>query len=1380
MINATNYSFRVAPVQDGIITVGVAAGVAQDTTNDLGNTAASPFTIRYDGSAPTPQITGVQTLSHGIPTLNFTVDWRENVTGFDTADVVLSGITATGGGVLNLKVAPGTDGKNYTFGVIPAEDGTLHVDIAADRVKDIAGNDNLAADRFSIAYERAQPPPPQPAPSQLVPVIGSTELPGPTSLDPVPFTLEFNRHVNTTTLAASDIEVSSGTVRDLRWTMRDNGTFGESGTGTGQFDDPLDVAVNGTGHIFVVDHDNDRVQVFDRALDYVGSIGNVFFAHGVAFNGTGHIFVAESYNNRVRVYDSLLGHVADITSSLSRPTGVAVNGTGHLFVAENTGNSVAVFDAARNHVTEFSESLSSSTFSSPTDVAVDPATGNIYVADTSRNRIAILDRAGNPLAEIGSLATPNGITVDPATGNIFVAEQTGAVSAGDERLQVFNGTTYLRIATVTTTFGNYTGIAVDGTTGTVYAAEKGLNHIRVFDQLYTFSVAGAEDGAALTVHLPADRVEDTAENGNVESNTVRIEIALPAPPAAPPVPAITSKQGSPTNVTPVNFNVTFDRGVTGFAAADITLTGAAAPAAVTALEAINATHYYFDVVPTAPGNVTVDIAAGVAQGTPDGVDNAAADRLTVRFDDVAPAPRITGEQTLSHGVPTLNLTVAWGERVTGFEAADITLGGLATGGVLDLAVAPGTDGKNYTFGVVPTEDGTLDVDIAAGTVQDIAGNDNTAANRFSIDYDTSRPTVLITSAQTGRTNATTLAFNVTFSESVTGFEQGDIQVGGTAATGGVTGFGSVATPGTEDVYGFELVPSSDGTLTVDVDAGVATNGLGNTNTEAPQLELFSDRTVPVPVITTTQPSTTGSATVDFNIGFNETVTGFTSADIAVSGTASPGAVTNFASINSGANYTFDLVASSQGTVQVDVAAGAAHDLAGSPNTAAATLSVDYDPTRPTVLITSAQTGRTNATTLAFNVTFSESVNGFEEGDIQIGGTASHGGITGFGSMSTPGTEDVYGFELVPSSDGTVTVDVADGVATNGLGNTNTEAPQLELFSDRTVPVPVITTTQPSTTGSATVDFNIGFNETVTGFTSADIAVSGTASPGAVTNFASINSGANYTFDLVASSQGTVQVDVAAGAAHDLAGSPNTAAATLSVDYDPTRPTVLITSAQTGRTNATTLAFNVTFSESVNGFEEGDIQIGGTALTGGVTGFGSVVTAGSEDVYKFELVPSRDGTVTVDVADGVATNGLGNTNTEAPQLELFSDRTVPVPVITTTQPSTTGSATVDFNIGFNETVTGFTSGDITVSGTASPGAVTNFASINSGANYTFDLVASSQGTVQVDIAAGAARDLAGSPNTAVATLSVDYDPTRPTVLITSAQTGRTNATPLHST
>ena len=132
---------------------------------------------------------------------------------------------------------------------------------------------------------------------QLVPVIGSMELPGPTSLDPVPFTLEFNRHIDASTLNPSDIVVSSGTVQDLRWMMRDNGTFGESGTGPGQLDDPLGLAVNGTGHIFVADHDNDRINVYNSTRDYFGSIsspgafqGKFGSVHGLAVNGTGHLF----------------------------------------------------------------------------------------------------------------------------------------------------------------------------------------------------------------------------------------------------------------------------------------------------------------------------------------------------------------------------------------------------------------------------------------------------------------------------------------------------------------------------------------------------------------------------------------------------------------------------------------------------------------------------------------------------------------------------------------------------------------------------------------------------------------------------------------------------------------------------------------------------------------------------------------------------------------------------------------------------------------------------------------------------------------------------------------------------------------------------------
>ena len=51
--------------------------------------------------------------------------------------------------------------------------------------------------------------------------------------------------------------------------------------------------------------------------------------------------------------------------------------------------------------------------------------------------------------------------------------------------------------------------------------------------------------------------------------------------------------------------------------------------------------YTFDLVPTADGVFHIDIAAGAAR-TSLGHTNTAADRLTMEFDDNAPAPRISG------------------------------------------------------------------------------------------------------------------------------------------------------------------------------------------------------------------------------------------------------------------------------------------------------------------------------------------------------------------------------------------------------------------------------------------------------------------------------------------------------------------------------------------------------------------------------------------------------------------------------------------------------------------------------------------------------------------------------------------------------------------
>jgi hypothetical protein len=95
--------------------------------------------------------------------------------------------------------------------------------------------------------------------------------------------------------------------------------------------------------------------------------------------------------------------------------------------------------------------------------------------------------------------------------------------------------------------------------------------------------------------------------------------------------------------------------------------------------------------------------------------------------------------------------------------------------------------------------------------------------------------------------------------------------------------------------------------------------------------------------------------------------------------------------------------------------------------------------------------------------------------------------------------------------------------------------------------------------------------------------------------------------------------------------------------DTTRPTVAITCAQTGPTATTPLNMTFTFSEDVTGFELGDITVGnGTAGNFGTT---------SASVYTCDVTPTANGTVTVDVAEGVAQDAAGNTNTAATQFSI---------------------------------------------------------------------------------------------------------------------------------
>jgi len=99
--------------------------------------------------------------------------------------------------------------------------------------------------------------------------------------------------------------------------------------------------------------------------------------------------------------------------------------------------------------------------------------------------------------------------------------------------------------------------------------------------------------------------------------------------------------------------------------------------------------------------------------------------------------------------------------------------------------------------------------------------------------DTTPPTVTLSSTESSTTNASPIPVTATFDEDVTGFELGDISVGG----GFANNFDDSGAP----VYTFDVIPTSAGAVTVDVAASAATDAGGNGNTAATQFSITSNR-----------------------------------------------------------------------------------------------------------------------------------------------------------------------------------------------------------------------------------------------------------------------------------------------------------------------------------------------------------------------------------------------------------------------------------------------------------------------------------------------------------------------------------------------------------
>ena len=526
----------------------------------------------------------------------------------------------------------------------------------------------------------------------------------------------------------------------------------------------------------------------------------------------------------------------------------------------------------------------------------------------------------------------------------------------------------------------------------------------------------------------------------------------------------------------------------------------------------------------------------------------------------------------------------------------------------------------------------------------------------------------------------------------------------------------------------------------------STGAVSNEATVTISLPSIPDTTGPVPTIATTASNPTNLASIPFSITFNENVTGFDASDVAVTN----GTVSNFVAVDS-KTFTFNVAPTADGAVTVSVAAGAAQDKKNNASSAASK-TITSDRTAPSPTITSSASNPTNQTSIPITVTFNENVTGFVATDVVVGnGTAS-----GFTAVNG----STYTFNVAPTSSGTVTVDIAGGVATDTAGNSNTAATQFTIVADLGAPSVTLSTTATSPTKLSPIPFTATFSEAVTGFAAGDITVTN----GTVSNFQ--GSGTTYTFDVTPTADGDVTVSIAANVANDASNNGNLAATPLTLTSDTTAPTATVSTTASDPTSTNPIPFTVTFSEAVTGFTAGDLLV----TNGSVTNF-----SGSGATYTFDVVPSGNNVqVSVSVPAGVAEDAATNGNLVSNTVTLqFTGATVSA-TLTTTATDPTNLSPIPMTLTFGEAVTGFDISDINVTN----GTASNVQ--GSGSTYTFDVTPTADGPVVIDVVAGAATGTVSSNPTSATQFTITSDTTPPTATITTAATNPTKDSPISYT
>jgi uncharacterized repeat protein (TIGR03806 family) len=246
----------------------------------------------------------------------------------------------------------------------------------------------------------------------------------------------------------------------------------------------------------------------------------------------------------------------------------------------------------------------------------------------------------------------------------------------------------------------------------------------------TYTASGLPAGLSIT--STTGRITGTIANSALSNYTTVLSVTDGWSTAARSItwsingataPGVTLATNSGTVSAAFDVSVNFTAAVTGLTSSDfivangsvIQLTGSVAA-------------YTARINPTAAGVVTVSLPANAVTAVSGGIGNSASVALPVNFiplDTTKPSVTLTTPSAIVSGAFTV--TATFSEAVSGLSAGELSV----TNGT---ASAPTGSGSSYSWSVTPSTYGNITAGLPAGSVNDAAGNTNTASNTLSVSW----------------------------------------------------------------------------------------------------------------------------------------------------------------------------------------------------------------------------------------------------------------------------------------------------------------------------------------------------------------------------------------------------------------------------------------------------------------------------------------------------------------------------------------------------------------------------------------------------------------------------------------------------------------------